>query len=110
MGEKGKRLSGGQAKRVALIRSLISETDWIIWDDPFSSVDPYQEKLILDYLKESKWIKNRGFILSSHRLTTVRYCDYSYLLDKNQKCISSFGEVKAQLDGMLGEYFAKQMV
>jgi len=110
VGEKGKRLSGGQAKRVALIRSLISETDWIIWDDPFSSVDPYQEKLILDYLKESKWIKDRGFILSSHRLTTVRYCDYSYLLDKNKKGISSSGEVKAQLDGILGEYFAKQMV
>jgi ABC-type multidrug transport system fused ATPase/permease subunit len=75
VGENGKRLSGGQMKRVALVRSLLSGADILIWDDPFSSVDIILEKKIITKLKNSPEWRERTFIISSHRLTTVRLSD-----------------------------------
>ena len=50
LGENGKRLSGGQIKRMCLIRTLMGNAKFIIWDDPFSSVDLILEKKIMDEL------------------------------------------------------------
>jgi ABC-type multidrug transport system fused ATPase/permease subunit len=112
VGENGKQLSGGQAKRVVLLRSLVSQADFILWDDPFSSVDYLMEKKIFLELKKSVLVKNKTFILSSHRLTTVNYCDSYYLLNKEKQNYLK-GLVKedlAQKDSALSEYFKKQMV
>jgi ABC-type multidrug transport system fused ATPase/permease subunit len=83
VGENGKRLSGGQAKRVALIRSLLSDADVILWDDPFSSVDIILERKIIQKLHESKVLKDRTVILTSHRLTTVKQSDELIYLEKD---------------------------
>ncbi|MCY4523609.1 MAG: ABC transporter ATP-binding protein, partial [Halobacteriovoraceae bacterium] len=48
VGENGKKLSGGQAKRLCLIRSLMAEARILLWDDPFSSVDLVFEKDIIE--------------------------------------------------------------
>lgn len=82
VGENGKRLSGGQAKRVALIRSLLSDAQVILWDDPFSSVDIILERKIIQKLHESKILEGRTIILTSHRLTTVKQSDELIYLDK----------------------------
>ncbi|MDH5415168.1 MAG: ABC transporter ATP-binding protein/permease, partial [Flavobacteriaceae bacterium] len=84
LGENGKRVSGGQAKRISLIRSLVSDVDFIIWDDPFSSVDLILESKIINKLKSDKNLAHRTFIVSSHRISTVRACDYIVLLEKVQ--------------------------
>jgi ATP-binding cassette subfamily B multidrug efflux pump len=81
VGENGKRLSGGQMKRVALIRSLMSGAKVLIWDDPFSSVDIILEKKIISSLKKSSDLNDLTFIISSHRLTTVRLSDEVIYLD-----------------------------
>lgn len=82
VGENGKRLSGGQIKRVALIRSLLSGADVLIWDDPFSSVDIILERRIIQKLKNDPHLKNHTFIISSHRLTTVRLSGEVIFIDK----------------------------
>lgn len=82
VGENGKRLSGGQIKRVALIRSLLSGADVLVWDDPFSSVDIILERRIINKLKNDPELKNRTFIISSHRLTTVKLSDEVIFIDK----------------------------
>ena len=78
VGENGKRLSGGQMKRLALVRSLMSEAKVLLWDDPFSSVDVLLERKILAALKVE--CRERTFVLTSHRLTTVRACDRAWLI------------------------------
>ena len=83
VGENGKRLSGGQAKRVALIRSLLSDAQVILWDDPFSSVDIILERKIIQKLHENKVLDNRTIILTSHRLTTVKQADELIYLEKD---------------------------
>ncbi len=84
VGENGKRLSGGQLKRLALIRSLLSGAEFIIWDDPFSSVDIILEKKIMKLLNESPLWKNKTFIMTAHRLTTVRLAEEIILISKDE--------------------------
>lgn len=84
VGENGKRLSGGQAKRVAIIRSLLSDALVLLWDDPFSSVDIILERKIIQKLHENKLLDGRTIVLTSHRLTTVKQSDDLIYLDREQ--------------------------
>lgn len=110
VGENGKRLSGGQIKRVALIRSLVSEANIIIWDDPFSSVDILNEKQIFDSLK-NELAGKKTLILSTHRLSTLRFCQHVTFLDKEKGILES-GLVTTLLTpgNRIYEFFKKQMV
>ncbi len=111
VGENGKRLSGGQAKRLALVRSLCSHSDYILWDDPFSSIDLILEKEILSQLKSDPYLKNKKFILSGHRLSTLKYVDEICFLSI-EKGVLEFGQSNELLvDGtQTYEYFKLQMV
>lgn len=111
VGENGKRLSGGQAKRLSLVRSLMSGADILIWDDPFSSVDLILEKEIIQELKKQPMMKNKTLILTSHRLSTVRHSDYLIFIDKEEGIIEE-GQVNQLLkeNSKTYEYFQKQMV
>ena len=111
VGENGKRLSGGQIKRLALVRSIMSSSSIIIWDDPFSSVDLILEKEIITELKKQEILSNKTIILSSHRLSTVKNSDIILYLDKNDGIIES-GEMELLLqeDTKTYEYFKQQMV
>lgn len=111
VGENGKRLSGGQAKRLCLVRSLLSDSDYYLWDDPFSSVDLILEKEIVLKLKGLENLKSKTFILTTHRISTVKSCDYLYLVSEDEGIIES-GETGTLLKekSMSYEYFEKQMV
>lgn len=111
VGEHGKRLSGGQAKRLCLVRSLLSHAEVLLWDDPFSSVDVILEKEIITELKKSEWLKDKTIILCSHRLSTVKLCDQVYFLDKEVGMLEK-GSVEELLrpETKTYEYFEKQLV
>ena len=111
VGENGKRLSGGQAKRLCLVRSLMSGAAYLIWDDPFSSVDMILEKQIILKLREDELLKKKTVLLSSHRISTVRYCDQLYFLDRNDGIIET-GQVMDLLneESKTNEYFQRQLV
>ena len=111
VGEKGKRLSGGQSKRLCLVRSLMARAEILIWDDPFSSVDLILEKKIISELKSLGLLNNKTVILSSHRVTTVRASDYCLFLDKERGLIEE-GKTTQLLNPEFEvyEYFKQQMV
>lgn len=111
VGENGKRLSGGQAKRVCLIRSIISGANYLLWDDPFSSVDLILEKEIIKRLKSLDLMQNKTVVLTSHRLSTVRFSDNVIFLKKDEGIIEE-GSVKQLLkkETKTYEHFKKQMV
>lgn len=108
VGENGKRLSGGQMKRVALVRSLLSGADILIWDDPFSSVDIILEKKIISKIK--KLFPHTTFLISSHRLTTVKLSNELIYLEAH-KDIELAGDVSEKLkDKKIEEFFREQLV
>lgn len=110
VGENGKRLSGGQIKRVALIRSLLSDAELLIWDDPFSSVDIILEKRIIQALRNSLEWSSKTFFISSHRLTTVRLSDELVFIDRNEG-IKTQGKVDFKLkEENVIRFFKEQFV
>ena len=68
VGNNGSNLSGGQAKRVAIARTLAHSESILILDDPFSALDKNVEQEIFNNLK--KYYSDKIIILISHRLNT----------------------------------------
>ena len=67
IGNGGVRLSGGQAERIALARTLFHRAPLIILDDPFSALDLKTEEEIFRNMR--LLTQNSIVILISHRLT-----------------------------------------
>ena len=66
IGNGGVRLSGGQAQRLALARTLCHKKPLLILDDPFSALDQTTEREVFANLKETA--KDSMILLLSHRL------------------------------------------
>ena len=66
VGSGGVRLSGGQAQRLALARTLAHPRPVMILDDPFSALDRKTEDAVFGYLRE--YAKDKTVFLISHRL------------------------------------------
>ncbi|WP_043363718.1 thiol reductant ABC exporter subunit CydC [Belnapia sp. F-4-1] len=66
-GEGGARFSGGQARRLALARVLLSAAPVLILDEPTAGLDAETERAFLETLEEVT--AGRTVILIAHRLT-----------------------------------------
>ena len=66
VGSSGVRLSGGQAQRLALARTLAHPRPVLVLDDPFSALDRGTEDTVFARLKE--YAKDKVVLLISHRL------------------------------------------
>ncbi len=66
VGNGGVRLSGGQAQRLALARTLCHKRPILILDDPFSALDRKTEEEVFRHLKQL--VADSIVILLSHRL------------------------------------------
>ena len=80
LGDRGTRLSGGQAQRVAIARALYSEPALIIFDEATSSLDMKNERVIHDTILSLR--DQVTMVIIAHRLTTVEGCDVLVWLDK----------------------------
>jgi ATP-binding cassette, subfamily C, bacterial CydD len=69
IGERGTKLSGGQAQRLALARAFLRDTPILILDEPTSNLDPIYEELIIKNLYQ--WSKDKTVITIAHRLNTI---------------------------------------
>ena len=65
-GSSGTRLSGGQAQRLALARTLAHPRPVLVLDDPFSALDRSTEDTVFANLQE--YAKDKVVFLISHRL------------------------------------------
>jgi len=73
---RAEELSGGQQQRVAIIRALVQEPEIILADEPVSSLDPRNARLVMDTLLRIN--KHFGFtiVCNLHSLDLARtYCD-----------------------------------
>jgi ATP-binding cassette subfamily C protein CydC len=73
LGESGRALSGGQGRRLALARTLLSAAPILILDEPCAGLDAETEMAFYRTLNEA--IEGRSLILIAHRLTGVEKID-----------------------------------
>ena len=76
IGEKGQKLSGGQAQRIGLARAFFRDPEIIILDEATSSLDNETQNLFIKNLKELN-TKKTIFIVS-HRREALKYCNKIY--------------------------------
>jgi ATP-binding cassette subfamily C protein CydC len=73
LGEGGARVSGGQGRRIALARTLLSRAPILLLDEPCAGLDAQTERAFLATLNALP--AGRTMILIAHRLTGVERLD-----------------------------------
>jgi len=73
IGERGARLSGGQAQRLALARAFLRDAPLVILDEATANLDPETEASILAALEALR--RGRTILVIAHRLHTLRNAD-----------------------------------
>ena len=76
--ESGSNLSGGQKQMMGIARALLTDAEYIIFDEATSAVDPESEKIIWQCIE--KLSRKRTLIIISHRLSAIRNADQIIVL------------------------------
>jgi phospholipid/cholesterol/gamma-HCH transport system ATP-binding protein len=78
-------LSGGMARRVALARAIVMDPQLIMYDEPFTGLDPIALGVIVKLIRELNQALNMTTILVSHDVTeVVTIADYIYLISNGK--------------------------
>lgn len=91
IGSGGVRLSGGQAQRIALARTLCHKKPVFILDDPFSALDKNTEEQIYNNLR--KTTEGSIVIILSHRLYMFPKLDKVIWLDEGSVRVGTHDEL-----------------
>ena len=89
---KAHTLSGGERRRVEIMRALATRPRFILLDEPFAGIDPLAvadlQQIIHD-LKE----KDLGVLISDHNVReTLSVCDYAYIISQGKILTSGNAE------------------
>mgnify|MGYP006074121083 FL=1 len=95
VGEGGYSLSGGQRQRLSIARALYQRSPVLIFDEATSALDINSEAAVMEGVRR---IQNCIVIVVAHRLATLRYCDYLYIMEKGR--VVNEGNPSIILDGL----------
>ena len=107
IGNGGVRLSGGQAKRLAIARTLCHKKPLIVLDDPFSALDKKTEKQIFANLKKDA--KDSLILLISHRLYLFPQMDQVIWMEDGHATVGTHEELLEQIPEYRKLYEAQVM-
>lgn len=97
IGSEGIRLSGGQAQRIALARTLCHKKLVLVLDDPFSALDRNTEEQIYKKLKDMA--SDNIVILISHRLYMFPKMDKVIWMDAGKVNVGTHKELMLECPG-----------
>lgn len=106
MEENSIDLSGGEWQKLAILRALYAESSYILFDEPFSAIDPISEAELHHELIDL--MGKRGCLLVSHRLGSAKNSDNIIVLSEGS--VAEEGNHRCLMDrnGLYREMFSKQ--
>ena len=79
---KYEKLSGGQRRRVDIMRALINSPKILFLDEPTTGLDPKSRKLVWDYINYLRREHKMTIFLTTHYMEETRDADHVVILDK----------------------------
>ncbi len=98
VGERGARLSGGEAQRIALARAFLTGAPLLILDEATANLDPHAEALIQE--ATASLLRDRTTLIIAHRLGTVRRADQILVMDGGRIVQQGTHDLLLQHDGL----------
>ncbi len=95
IGPSGTRLSGGQAQRLALARTLAHPRPVLVLDDPFSALDRGTEDMVFADLQA--YAKDKVVFLISHRLYHFPQMQKIIFMDGGKTTVGTHEELMASV-------------
>ncbi|WP_308388833.1 thiol reductant ABC exporter subunit CydC [Acidithiobacillus sp. AMEEHan] len=103
VGEGGVNLSGGQARRIAIARTVLKNSPILILDEPSEGLDALTEAKFLQDLRSL--MKGRTVIYITHRLLGLEDMDRIYVMAEGRIQESgSYAELLARPDSLLHRF------
>lgn len=103
-------LSGGERRRVEIMRALATNPRFVLLDEPFAGIDPLSIADLQKIIRELR-DKGLGVLISDHNVReTLTVCDYAYIINNGKILASGTSEDIIQSDSArkmyLGENFS----
>lgn len=81
----GHTLSGGERKRVEIARALATNPKFMLFDEPFSGIDPISIKDIQKIIQKLQTKNKLGVLITDHNVTaTMHICNRTYIINQGQ--------------------------
>lgn len=74
-------LSGGEIRRMAIVRALCQSTDVILADEPTGDLDDENTDRVLKLLRDAAHVGQRAVLIVSHDAATTEYADAIWRMD-----------------------------
>ncbi len=98
IGERGARLSGGQAQRIALARAFLRNAPLVILDEATANLDPITEEALQRSLQ--RLLQGKTALIIAHRLNTIRSADQILVMKQGAVLESGKHEDLLAQDGL----------
>jgi len=80
----GHALSGGERRRVEIMRALATRPQFILLDEPFAGIDPLAVGELQKLIRSLKDL-GLGVLISDHNVReTLQVCDFAYIMNAGQ--------------------------
>ena len=106
IGQRGAKLSEGQAQRVSIARAVLKDPPILILDEATSSVDSETEELIHQALE--RLMKDKTCIVIAHRLSTIWGADRILFMENGQIVEEGNHEQLLRKDGKYAHFYNLQ--
>ena len=99
--KNGVNVSGGEAQKIAIARTLYKNAPFIVLDEPTATLDPLAEAEI--YSKFNDIAQGKTAVYISHRLSSCKFCDEIAVFSDGE--VVQYGTHESLLAEKNGKYF-----